>query len=169
MAVHGTIPVDCATLAEGLGFIRSARRAVLDDPPLAEQRLGEIEQLLEVGQQVVRLTRNRVRLGRKPWTVGDIPVFVVPSSSRPTATPSRWRHTQSASTGTATSRNSWLHGATGRSGQNGAVQGADAARRASRLGSPQIPGALRRLARSTASPTATSSSVVPEARSWRSM
>jgi hypothetical protein len=47
MAAHGTIPVDFATLAEGLGLVRSARHAVLDDPPLAEQRLDEIEHLLE--------------------------------------------------------------------------------------------------------------------------
>ena len=32
MAVHGTIPVDFATLAEGLGLVRSGPHAVLDDP-----------------------------------------------------------------------------------------------------------------------------------------
>ena len=37
MAVHGTIPVDFAMLTEGLRLVRSARRAVLVDSPLAEQ------------------------------------------------------------------------------------------------------------------------------------
>ena len=41
MAVHGTIPVDFAMLTEGLGLVRSARRAVLDDSPLVEQLLED--------------------------------------------------------------------------------------------------------------------------------
>jgi hypothetical protein len=57
MAVHGTIDVDYPTLAEGLGLVRAARRRILDDPPLAEQRLDELEQLLE--DLMARLEEHR--------------------------------------------------------------------------------------------------------------
>lgn len=52
-----TRTVDFATIAEGLGLVRSPRRAVLDDLPLAEQRLDAIEQLLE--DLMARLEEHR--------------------------------------------------------------------------------------------------------------
>jgi hypothetical protein len=47
MAVHGTVRVDYAWLAEALGLVRSASRNIAADPELALHRLNELERLVE--------------------------------------------------------------------------------------------------------------------------
>ncbi len=47
MAVHGTVVVGYARVAEMLGLVRSASRNVTDDPELAASRLHELERVLD--------------------------------------------------------------------------------------------------------------------------
>jgi hypothetical protein len=57
MAVHGTVAVTYAELAETLGLTRAARRHVDADPELAVRRLDELERLLE--DLMARLEEHR--------------------------------------------------------------------------------------------------------------
>ena len=47
MAVHGAVTVSYPQLAEAIALTRGARRRLADDPQQAEDRLDELERLLE--------------------------------------------------------------------------------------------------------------------------
>ncbi len=57
MAVHGAIMVSYQQLAEAIALTRGARRRLADDPQQAEERLDELERLLE--DLMARLEEHR--------------------------------------------------------------------------------------------------------------